>query len=533
MDLQPPEGALPWPDRLEEPQPQRSAPALDLPDGVYCSRHPSGRLRLVATVRGGQLAAWLRLEDGVPAGYFKLEGSPWFAQRYDREGQLEDFSRDDDTSQPYPAERSFLEWARERLEGLTRRPRLPEWLEKAHRQLAEMSAGDRPPPHPDKVLSGEPAPEDLEERLPRFQGLSWSSPHQCYERLTHYFKWSPALARDFTNFATAACAVALQAPAHETFLYPSWEQGTCLQGSLEEVPLYVRVRTRALAQPRPFASWVQCLAGCSTSRRGSGKLPSPIVWTVPPAGIHGFRLTMTCVELLLRQEATRQTELSAYLRQVDRERFYSAAALAGAFLQSGYATGDLDEAMVGELSAGLGSNPILIEVGEWVHRQCSARKLQASDKPVVHLLGWFINERSTLLHECLQTLRRGELYWAGYFPIPPGWPRPTGSETVSGGALRERADDFQARLELPTYLPGFEPNRFLHRAEVAGLHTSGSPPGRSQLSRQSVGELKTFLKGHPGGSYPRLVAASRWVLAEWTESPRLATLLAHFLLSAF
>ena len=112
-----PEGANPWPERVPEPRFEAEAPLLDLPDGLYASLHASGRLRLLARVRRGRLSAWLLLADGTPSGWFKVEGSPWFAQRFYPEGLVEDFSRDDDTSEPYPAG-TFEEWAQGLLERI-------------------------------------------------------------------------------------------------------------------------------------------------------------------------------------------------------------------------------------------------------------------------------------------------------------------------------------------------------------------------------------------------------------------------------
>lgn len=555
-DLQLPPDALPWPDRIEEPHPLRTPPALDIPDGRYFSRHPSGQLRLLANVRKGRLTSWLRLEEGREAGYLKLEGPSWFAQRYDPAGQLEDFSRDDDSSKPYPAAQGFEEWARALIEGLSREPELPEGL----RPRAPRIAG-RFPPRPDRYLSGsgEPPP-DLEDQWRLFAGRSWHSPYACYRYLLDHLAWDPAQARDFTNFATAACAAALHQPAAETFLYPSWDQpGPCGEGRLADVPLYTRVLEAALAlgdRRHDFRGWVRCLAECSNSAPTSQtRLPAPIVWTVPPPGLKGFPQTMVCVDLLLRQEATRQAVLAGYLGRVDRERFFTAAALAGAFLQGPYVTGDLYEgapAALGDLVRNLQApsrtrdayaTPLLVQIGEWVHRHCSERKPQPEDKRVLHFLGWFINERSPLLRACLQHLRRGEPYWASYFPITPGWP-PHALEfsEVTGGALRERADQFQARLELEVRLSDFDRNRFLHRAEVAGRYLAGTRPDTSSLALQSRKELRAYLGqaagkqdplfDSPGEGYLRMVGASAWAL-DPRPTPELSARLAHFLVSAF
>ncbi len=531
-----PEGALEWPARLEEPWPLRPPPALDVPDGCYYSRHPSGSLRLVAVIQRGQLAGWLRLEESPPSGYFRLEGSPWFAQRYHADGQLEDFSRDDDTSAPYPAELSLDQWAERLLERLTHRPKVPAWWLEQQRQYEEMIAGDRPPPRQAEILSGtgEPPP-DLEELLTSFEGINWGHPNQCYERLIHYFKWEPGPARDFTNFATAACAAALHPPAADTFLVPLWDEPTaCDQRRLEEIPLYARVRALArenLATRDPFRSWVQCLASCASARDSwSTTLPCPIVWTVPSPGGSGFLQTRICIGLLLRQEASRQAVLAAYLQRVDPERFFAAASLAGAFLQSAYATGDLPPEMDDLIASLRGRKPLLLELGEWVHRSCSERKLEPSDEPVVHLIGWFVNERRPLIHECLRSLRSGELYWAGSFSWSPEWPRPGRDATVSGGEIRALADEFQARFELAVRLPRFERNRFLHRAEVAGMHAVDGPPDKSSLAKQTRKELREHLKAHPCEGYARLLAAAAWALE--VDNPLLTRRLAHFMLAA-
>lgn len=84
---------------------------MDMADGLYYSTHPSGRMRLLASVKRDVLDSWLQLGDGEHSGCFKYEGGYWFVQRYHPEGLVEDFARDDDTSQPYPPGRSFLQWA--------------------------------------------------------------------------------------------------------------------------------------------------------------------------------------------------------------------------------------------------------------------------------------------------------------------------------------------------------------------------------------------------------------------------------------
>lgn len=286
------------------------------------------------------------------------------------------------------------------------------------RLFEEMTAGDRPPAHPDRVLSGG-VPDDLEERLPEFADLSWHSPMQCHERLLHYFKWEPELARDFTNFATVACASAvLDSPGPETFLVPRWDaEAGWVETPLEEVEMYRRVRKAAanLKDRRMARSWVRSLAECCTwSYRQVGRLPAPIVWTVPPPGLDGLELTRIACELLLRQAATDETKVEPYLARVDRDRFFRAAGVAGAFLQATRATGALPPALP------LKGPKILRALGEWVHSQASDRPVETADRPVVDFLGRFFNDRSDPLREAMAAFRQGELW------CPAAWGRRAG-----------------------------------------------------------------------------------------------------------
>lgn len=566
-----PEGANPWPERVPEPRFDAEAPLLDLPDGLYYSLHASGRLRLLARVSGGRLAVSLQLADGTPSGWFKVEGSPWFAQRFYPEGLVEDFSRDDDTSEPYPAG-TFEEWAQGLLERMTAPPPpIPEWLAESMRVYEEMKAGDRPPARADQVLSGAAVPADLDERLAGFENLNWSSQAQCHERLLHYFKWSPELARDFTNFATAACASAVRQPEElqqpEIFLHPLWDRpGEAGRSLLSEVPLYARVREAAQAAGDArfsFRHWCRCLSECVQARfRSHGRLPVPVVWTVPRPGMCGFHLARTCFDLLLRQEASSGLELGRYLAGVDPERFFAAASLAGAFLQGGFAASALAPdparapwvgspafAEAGRLLSGLvgslrgpgkaAGSTLLVDLGEWVHREAAGgRAPSKAERPVVGLLGRFLNARGPLVQECLGEFQRGDVPWHGGSYETGRWPSEDGGP-AGAGLVRERAEELLERLGLET---GPGRNRFLHRVEVAFERLArGAAPSSA---RDTAAELERFLAGSPevglwatlspdlglpveaGQEYLRWLAAAAWALGEWSSDPRLAGLLA-------
>lgn len=499
MDAWPtaPSEAAPWPERIAEPQFSGPPPALDVPDGLYCSVHPSGRLRLLAKVWRGRLEQWLRLEDGTPAGCYKTEGSPWFGQRFYAEGLVEDFARDDDTSKPYPAEETFLEWASGHRERMVAPPGpMPDWMAESFRIYEEMKAGDRPPAGADRVLSAEPPP-DLEERLSAFGGLNWHSQYQCHERLLHYFKWEPELARDFANFATAACAWSLREPGQrpETFLVTDWEG--VQERPLDEIPLFVRIRDAALAEGdgrSHFRHWVRCLAECT---QGPG---SPIVWTVPPSGMGEYRVTRRVVELLLRQEASHGAEMEGVLASVDRDRFFEAASRVGAFLQSAEEPPDADE-----LLAAL-DRPVLDSLGAWAHLQAGGLGRPANPG----WLGRFVNERREVIRQCVAELRRGELCWPA-------------SSRVGGIGFRGRAEEFLEEMGLDL---GAQTNRFLLRVEVAGRLLAEAPWKARGVERDALHELQARLEGVQGESQ-RWLEAAAWALPERDARP-----LARALMSA-
>lgn len=518
----PPEGALPWPARIPEPRWDAAAPAVDVPDGLYYSAHPSGRMRLLASVKRGVLDCWLQLGDGEHSGCFKSEGGYWFVQRYYPEGLVEDFARDDDTSKPYPPEQGFLQWAtgyRDQMAAPPPEP--PDWLAENMRLFEQMQAGDRPPAHADQVLSGG-VPDDLEERLPEFADLSWHSPMQCHERLLHYFKWEPELARDFTNFATAACASAvLDSPGPETFLSPRWDaEPGWIETPLEEVEMYRRVRkaAREVKDRRVARSWVRALAECCPwTYRQVGRLPAPIVWTVPPPGPDGVELTRIACELLLRQAATDETKLEPYLARVDRDRFFRAAGVAGAFLQATRATSALPPALP------LEGPKILRSLGEWVHSQASDRPVEVSDRPVVDFLGRFFNDRSDRLREAMAAFRQGEPWWSGGL-APSGWPW---QEEPRHRLGRARTEEF---LEDFGVDPGAEGNRFLVRAETAFRRLASGPWKAQGIEADMLADLEPALAPLREG-YPRWVAAARWALRPLDADERHGVALAHLLLS--
>lgn len=518
----PPEGALPWPERIPEPRWDAAAPAVDVADGLYYSTHPSGRMRLLACVKHGVLDCWLQLGDGEHSGCFKSEGGYWTVQRYYPEGLVEDFARDDDTSKPYPPGRTFLQWAngyRDRMAAPPPEP--PSWLAERVRLFEQMQAADRPPAHADRVLSGG-VPDDLEERLPQFAGLSWHSPMQCHERLLHYFKWEPELARDFTNFATVACASAvLGSRDRETFLSPRWEaEPGCVETPLEEVEMFRRVRKAAgkVKDRRTPRSWVRSLAeSCPWSYRQIGRLPAPIVWTVPNPGLDGVEMTRIACELLLRQAATEEAKVEQYLARVHRDRFFRAAGEAGAFLQATRATAALPPALP------LKGPRILPSLGEWVHSQASDRPVGAADRPVVDFLGRFFNDRSDMLREAMAAFRQGQLWWPGGLG-PTGWPWQDEPRHRLG---RARAEEF---LEDFAVDPGSERNRFLMRAETVFRRMASGPWKAQGLEADLLEDLEPRLTPLRAES-ARWVAAASWALEPWAADERLGAALAHLLLS--
>lgn len=493
----PPEGAAPWPERIPEPSFRREPPAVDVPDGLYFNTHPSGRLRLLAEVKRGLLAQWLLLLEHGPAGCYKAEGSPWSAQRFHEDGRLEDFARDDDTSKPYPAGQTFAAWAHRQQARFGAPPApMPDWLAQNVRLYQEMKAGDRPPARADRILSGDP-PADLEERLPPFGGLSWHSPSQCHERLLHYFKWEPEVARDFTNFATAACAWVIRDPKNrpDTFLWTDWN---CVrEQALDDVPMFTRVRDAGLAEGGAvggFRHWARCLGECCEAPASlTARLPSPIVWTLPPSGLEDFEVTRTVIELLLRQEASRRRVLGTYLETVDSKRFFAVASRAGAFLQS---TAEPPE----NLAAWLESPP-LESFGARAHREAGGK-----GKPAAPLgLGRFVNDRSLAIRECVAALTGGELYWRGYGQFEE-W-----SEQDRSGhrRFRARAERYleQSGLDL-----GAERNRFLLRVEVAGRRLVEGRWKARGVEKESLQDLERVLPGAGSAEYERWAAAATWAL---------------------
>lgn len=113
-----------WNPEVKEPEWGHSQSPVALRNGRYCSRWPSGALRLLAQVKDGYLESWIRLNEASTAGD-SCRG--WFAQRYYSNGQMENFSPYDDDSEPFPATSTFGEWVKEQAElyyspGKSRRP---------------------------------------------------------------------------------------------------------------------------------------------------------------------------------------------------------------------------------------------------------------------------------------------------------------------------------------------------------------------------------------------------------------------------
>jgi len=482
MEFALPDGAKPWPGKLKEPVPlQSGTPVGDLEDGYYYSLWPDGRARLLALVQGGRLLVWMRIEEHEKAGYFATEGSPWVAQHYYGDGRMEDFSPWDDSSEPYPADKTFEQWIAENLELMKPRRQSPE-SEEMLRQYEEYKSQDRSgilPPRAGHILSeeGEP-PVDLEKVLQGFESCTYTTAGQLHERLVNYFKWEPGRARDFTNFVPQACAWAFRASEYrqepDTLLYPSWEKpSTHGEEPLESVPLYAQVRALALSLRekawKEQKHWVHSLADVHPDFHRFGddgeKLSGALVWTLPPGDLGPFWMTRHAVELRLRQGASRRGVLWQYLQRVDGERFFHAASLAGAFLQASYCTSswyfdpgafpwrensllprfneDLAD-LIGALddnpgkirfhhghpydTPGKGERgasqwmkaPLLVSMGEWVHHKCAGGPPAEGDERVVRLLGRFVNDLGELLCERLTAFRNGVLSYDFHFHPP--WP---------------------------------------------------------------------------------------------------------------
>jgi hypothetical protein len=625
IDYELPEEVKPWPAGLDEPVPLQSSPSVgDLEDGRYFSRWPEGQLRLLASVKQGRLAAWIRVAEDGRAGYFGAEGPPWCAQHYYADGRLEDFSPWDDSSEPYPAEISFEKWVRHYMDSLLGTREKDPALAERERQYEEYLSRDRshlPQPHAERILSGDgKPPRDLKKMLKSFDGCTWVNPGQCYERLVNHFEWDPGWARDFTNFVPQACARAfLDRKYHQEqdmFLYPAWDRpGARGEASLEEIPLYARVRELAVALRKKAweepKHWVHRLADIHPDLHRFGndeeKLSWPIIWTLPPKGICGFWMTMHAVSLMLRQEASRQGALWRYLEKVDRERFFHAASMAGGFLQASFCTSawyfdppafpwrersdlkDLNEdlaELIGSIDhepllAGVQSAhpyndstpswmkaPILASLGEWVHRRCADGPPGPDERPVIYLLGRFINDSGDLLRHRLRAFMQGYLNWDS--DLPPQWPCPTmndmggwhGYWQGARSMVRERGESFAASEELQTILPDLPLNAFLHRVEVAGATLVRGEPGSSSLWSEQAASLEHYLAEHsalppehlsmlrdyvlgvpvmPGRGYVRLLAAAFWVFSAFApeawEQPKNylfpALRLAQWMISVF
>lgn len=510
-----------WPADVPEPTFSQPRATLEMDDGCYGSRWPGGSPRLVARVDGGQLAAWLSLEEDGQAGYFFVAGPPWMGERYHRGGQMEDFSPWDDNSKPYPAEVTAEQWSAALMEQLTEE--LP-----GSSLSAEPLPREAPPRHAERPVSTEDV--RLGELLPQLHDCPWHSPGQCFERLVNYFRWEPELARDVTNFGPTACLAARRGEGVEHFLTPRWEGAPGFQEQrLEDISIYRQIRQLALdsqaeaQKDRKHWTWTLSDVHPAVHRfEYEERVPTPVVWTLPSPDLGGFWMTQAYLATMLRHEAS----YGGALKPGGELR----GGLAGAFLQAMPATQSWyyqpdspgEPAELAELLTAL-DEPWREALERWAGAPGLTR---------------WVNSNAENLREHLQAFQRGELPW--------DWRHSNKWQYDPGPAFpwREMAEDFAAGRQVAEILPGFRLNPFLARVERAVRHLKGEGREPELAAERTLSEEHRKLlfgvvgaPSQPGKGFVQLVAAAHWMLeADWDQPERFffpSLRLVHWLLPTF
>ncbi len=569
-----------WPPGLREPRSEEapiSAAARPKP-GFYFSTYPNGQLRVIAEVKQGELHRWLWLGDGVASGYLREAGP--FAEQYYPDGRIEGFSPYDDTSPPVLTDMPFAIWVMGAVDtfvpgGLTLPSEVP-LPQPPHAFASVPRLSDPADPPPELVM---PSLEETLSALACQADEFFSTRWNLHRLLADELKLPADLVHELGCFGVAACRrllTPLHRRAEEVYLRPRWDRPEAPTEAvpLNSVELYRRVVEAAeveLARAEkhgktPF--WVKNLAQPSPVRmENAGRLPVPIEWTPAGRALDPFWVCQIACQLVLRQEATRATELSDYLRGVDRERFFEAAGLAGAFLQSSAvvpdglpdpglapATSRLD--LVADLIAHLRTEPLLPifrgisfpsrgpflhSVGAWVHSQVMGQAATAEQMDILGRLGTFFSQRSANFPSQLRVLVKGTEYWELSSPVQ-GWPQlyPGELDNPDWFQLRRlsraRAFDFFAQSGLDVLRKEKLVDTLCERVSAAlvFLASGGQSPGHPELARRLDQPRPSHRFPQAGEGYLRLLEAARWVLECWRkDDEKLATGLAHQLVGIF
>jgi hypothetical protein len=559
----------PWPPGLQEPRSQTSPEpsAAPPPDGAYYATYPCGQLRVVATAKGGEVERWLWLGEGVAAGYLKENGP--FAEQYYPDGRIEGFSPYDDTSPPELTEMPFAVWVGGVINDI-----VPGGLTSQTQPPPPPPPPPRPRPRPAEPVSAKTVRPELREILStlavQYDGF-FSTRWNLRRLLREELRLPAELVHGLGCYGVAACRrllAPLEQRCEEVYLRPRWDrpEAPTEMVPLDTVEIYRRVKEAAQAEIERAEKhgktplWVKNLAQPSpVKREGEGKLPVPIEWLPADRCLDPFWICQVGCQMALRQEATRATELAEYLRDVDSERFFEAAGLAGAFLQSSVVVPDglpdptldppgsrLED--VEDLVAHLRTEPrlpllrgetfpspapFLHSLGCWVHGRARGAAPTHSQMEIVSRLGSFFNLRGDNFSWTLSSLVHGEEYWELSSPVQ-GWPqryqgpRSEPDWTRLGAQVRTRAARFFRRAGLGSLDEERVQAAFVF---LASGGQAAEPTGLA-LRLEQPRPCASFPRA--GEGYLKLLEAARWALEPVRKGDeKLAMALANHLLGKF